>query len=147
MKTLEISAMTAPDIPKIHKLEALCFSSPWSEAALESELSNSHARFLVCKINGEIAGYLGSHFIFDECSITNVAVFPEFRRKSVASELINSLCALAKDSSITSIFLEVRKSNDAARRLYEKCGFSVCGERKSFYTAPLEDAYIMNIKL
>ena len=147
MKTLEISAMTRADIPKIHTLEALCFSSPWSEAALESELENEAARFIVCKIDGEVAGYVGSICVLDECSITNVAVFPEFRRQSVGSELINSLCTLAKNGGITNIFLEVRKSNDAARRLYEKCGFSVCGERKNFYTAPVEDAYIMNIKL
>lgn len=147
MKTLEISAMTSADIPKIHKLEALCFSSPWSEAALYDELENESARFLVCKIGDEVAGYVGSLCVLDECSITNVAVFPEFRRQSVGASLIKALCAIAKKEKITSIFLEVRKSNDAACKLYEKCGFSVCGERKNFYSAPTEDAYIMNIKL
>lgn len=147
MKNLEISKMCLEDIERICELERLCFSSPWSETALKDELENLNALFLACKIDGKVAGYIGSICVLDECSITNVAVFPEFRRMSVGNALVTSLCSLAKEKGITSIFLEVRKSNDAARALYEKCGFSVCGQRKNFYTAPNEDAYIMSIKL
>ena len=147
MNKLEISKMCLDDIPKICELENLCFSSPWSELALKDELENPYALFLVGKIDGRLAGYIGSICVLDECSITNVAIFPEFRKMGLGNELVSYLCRLATDNKITSIYLEVRKSNIAARRLYEKCGFSICGERKNFYTAPTEDAFIMNIKL
>lgn len=147
MENFEISKMCLSDIQKICELESLCFSSPWSEKALKDELENENALFIVCKMNGELAGYIGSICVLDECSITNVAVFPEFRRKSIGKELVTQLCAFAKERGAQSVYLEVRKSNAAARALYEKCGFTLCGERKNFYTAPTENAYIMNITL
>lgn len=140
---LEISKMQSSDTEKIAELEKICFSSPWSESALLEETQNENAHFLVCKKGNRVAGYIGCIFACDEGSITNVAVFPEFRKTGVASALITELCKHAQDNGVSTLFLEVRKSNFAAISLYEKCGFERVGERKNFYTAPTEDAIIM----
>ncbi len=140
---LEISKMLPSDASKIAELEKVCFSSPWSESALLDETQNQNAHFLVCKRDGQIAGYIGCIFACDEGSITNVAVFPEFRKMGVASALINALCQDAQNKGIHTLFLEVRKSNFAALSLYEKCSFEKVGERRNFYTSPTEDAIIM----
>lgn len=147
MNEFKILKMLSCDAEKIAELEKFCFSSPWSENALIEEIENPSAHFLVCKKGNEIIGYIGCIFVCDEGSITNVAVFPTHRKMGAASALIRALCADAKEKNITSLFLEVRKSNYAAISLYEKCGFSVVGERKNFYSAPTEDALIMKTDL
>jgi len=72
-------------------------------------------------------------------------VYKSARRCGVASRLLERLIEAVKSENASFLFLEVRKSNEAAIKLYEKFGFLVCGERKNFYTAPLEDAYIMKL--
>ena len=135
------------DIFAVYEIEKECFSSPWSQNGIKEELTNPLANFLVYKLDGRTVGYIGSHIVCDECSITNVAVLKDFRRKNIASTLIDALIEICKEKAVESIFLEVRKSNIAAQTLYLKKGFSPIGERKNFYTAPTEDALLMKFKL
>ena len=135
--------MTPEDTKVIAELEKVCFSHPWSEKALFDETENPNAVFLVYKRDGKILGYIGSVFVCGEANITNVAVFPEARKTGVATALISSLIQRAKQDNVGEIFLEVRRSNTSAQRLYKKCGFSVIGERRGFYSAPVEDAILM----
>lgn len=143
LKEPVVSAMTAKDIGQIAKIEKECFSTPWSEDSLREELDNENAFFLTAKIFGEVCGYIGTSIILDECYIANVAVKKEHRRKGIASLLISKAIETAKEKDCSFISLEVRKSNAPAIALYEKFGFSVCGERKNFYTDPDENALIM----
>ena len=135
--------MAEGDIPFVAELEKECFSSPWSEQGLFSELSNSQAYFFVLEAEGEIAAYMGMHIILDECYITNVAVKSSFRRRGFAEALVRNAVKVAEENSCYFITLEVRKSNEKAISLYSKCGFETLGERKDFYTEPKENAYIM----
>ncbi len=143
LKKPKIEPMTKNDIAEIAEIERLCFSSPWSENALSEELSNENAFFFCAKLFGEVCGYIGTNIILDECYIANIAVKPQQRRKGIASLLIEKATDLAKEKDCSFISLEVRKSNTAAIALYEKFGFSVCGERKNFYTDPDENGLIM----
>jgi len=140
---LRIEKMTSSHIGEIARLEAECFSSPWSEEGLKSELTNSFARFFVAFSGEEIAGYIGAHNVLGEVYITNVAVFKEFRRQGIALKLIENLLGTAKNENAEFVTLEVRKSNFSAISLYEKCGFQKVGERKNFYEKPIEDAILM----
>ena len=135
--------MAPDDVEIIAELERVCFSHPWSEKALLDEIENPNAVFLVYKKDNKILGYIGSIFVCGEANITNVAVFPEARKMGVATALISSLIQRARQNNIFEIFLEVRRSNASAQRLYEKCGFCVIGERRGFYSAPVEDAILM----
>lgn len=143
MEKLEIRKMTGEDIPFVARLEAECFSSPWSQQALEAELVNEKAYFQVALISGSLAAYMGMHIILDECYITNVAVSEDFRRRGIGEALVKNALSIAEKNKCCFITLEVRKSNEKAVALYEKCGFENMGERKDFYSSPKENAIIM----
>ncbi len=143
MTDFRIEKMTSSHIDEIASLEKECFSSPWSEDGLKSELTNNFARFFVAFCDNKIAGYIGSHNVLGEVYITNVAVFSEFRRKGVGKALVEYLVDAMKSENADFVTLEVRKSNSSAISLYEKCGFQKVGERRSFYEKPLEDAILM----
>ena len=140
---LAIEKMTVAHIEEIARLEKECFSSPWSEDGLKSELDNKFARFYVAFLDGQIAGYIGSHNVLGEVYITNVAVFPEFRRNGVGKALVELLVSEMKAENAEFVTLEVRESNLNAISLYEKCGFEKVGKRKAFYEKPREDGVLM----
>lgn len=140
---VKICPMAYEDVGSVAKIEKECFSEPWSEDGLRSELENGTARFFTAKIAGEIAGYIGMHIVLDECYIANVAVSKEFRRKGIAHTLLAYAEEKAKEEGCAFISLEVRVSNTPAIKLYEKRGYISQGERKNFYTDPVENALIM----
>ena len=140
---LAIEKMTVAHIEEIARLEKECFSSPWSKDGLNAELDNKFARFYVAFLDGQIAGYIGSHNVLGEVYITNVAVFPEFRRNGVSKALVELLVSEMKAENAEFVTLEVRESNLNAISLYEKCGFEKVGKRKDFYEKPREDAVLM----
>ena len=100
--------------------------------------------YLVCECTGEIAGYCGMWTVLGEGNITNIAVSPSYRRSGVAEALLKELERRARLKDVTVFFLEVRQSNEAAKRLYEKLGYSPIGVRKRFYEKPVEDAIVMS---
>lgn len=138
MSAAVIVPMAEAHLSALAELEAQCFSSPWSEEALREELGNPCAHFLTALCDGEVAGYLGCHHIGDEGFVTNIAVFPAFRRRGIARALVEA----ALGEPIASLSLEVRVSNDAAIALYESLGFVNMGRRPRFYSHPTEDAFI-----
>lgn len=144
---IHIIPMSEREIEGIVALEKECFSDPWSAPSLKEELANPNARFFAAVKNGEVLGYIGCILVCGEGSITNVAVSEGARRQGVASYLLEALIKALKAENAESIFLEVRTSNEAAQKLYEKFGFVICGERKDFYRNPLENAYIMKLSL
>ena len=144
---ISIVKMQSQHLSSLSEIEKACFSRAWSKEALESELDNENALFLVAENETEVLGYVGCIFVLGEGSITNVAVSPSFRRLGIGDALISSLVDNAKKMDAELIFLEVRKSNTAAQNLYKKHGFENCGMRKNFYRDPCEDAYIMRLLL
>ena len=144
---MNIVPMAEKHISGIALLEKECFSEPWSEEGLSSELTNSQARFFVCEEEGEVLGYMGMHIVLDECYIANVAVYPHHRRKGIGEALVKYCTDLAEKENCCFITLEVRKSNLGAIALYEKNGFLTVGERKDFYSHPKENGLIMTKEL
>ena len=87
---INIVPMGPEHIETLARLEQACFSSPWSFDALAGELSDPLAVFRVATVNGQVAGYVGMQHILDEGYICNIAVFPEYRRRGVATALVTS---------------------------------------------------------
>ena len=143
MSDLVIRPMEMRDVAAVAALEKACFSDPWSESSVHSELSNPLSLWLVAEKGGAVAGYIGSQSVLDAADMMNVAVVQKSRRGGVAEALIGSLIARLEEAGVRSLSLEVRVSNDAARALYEKLGFSEVGRRKNYYTKPKEDALIL----
>ena len=140
---MEIVNMNETHVAAIAQLEKLCFSDPWSENSISSELNNRLSYWLVAIEGGEVAGYIGSQSVLGESDMMNVAVHPDHRRKGIAEALVLALCADLKARDNVCLTLEVRASNEPAKALYEKLGFIQVGRRPNYYRNPKEDALIL----
>ena len=140
---MTITIMTALHVSQVAELEKLCFSDPWSEKSVASELENKLAYWLVAVEDDRVAGYVGSQTVCGETDMMKIAVHPDFRRRGVAESLVNALVEDLQKQESHSLTLEVRASNEAAQKLYEKLGFMQVGLRKNYYRNPKEDAYIL----
>ena len=138
-----IETMKSSHVAQIAELEKICFSDPWSEKSIASELNNELAFWLTAIEGDLVAGYIGSQTVIDETDMMNVAVHPDFRRKGIAEALVNALIEALKSRGSRCLTLEVRASNEPAIMLYEKLGFSQIGRRKNYYRNPREDALIL----
>jgi [ribosomal protein S18]-alanine N-acetyltransferase len=170
MSEIRIRLATEEDIDAMTELDATCFSSPWSRASFEAELTtNQLAWYLVAEelvpkgeaveaveevedeLNPEgeddgvglIIGYAGLWAIEDEGHITNVAVHPDYRRMHLGHILVEMLIDQTQQEGLKRFTLEVRVSNHAAIALYEQFGFVSAGLRKGYYEDNNEDAMIM----
>ena len=139
-----IRNMTLGDIQAAVEIENKCFSQPWSEKSFKDSIARDDTIFLVCE-EKEVTGYIGMYICYDEASITNVAVSPEYRKKGYGEKLVIAAKEAAKAAGAASILLEVRVSNELAISLYKKKGFEELGIRKKFYEHPVEDAIIMKV--
>ena len=142
---IKIVPMTADHLEELEKLERICFSRPWSRKMLAEELENQCAAFLVAEdaVTGKVVGYAGLLVVADEGYITNVAVFPEYRRQGIAAQIIQVFINFALGNHLAFLTLEVRPSNTAAIALYQGFGFEEVGRRKNYYDLPKEDALIL----
>ena len=129
----------------IADIEKECFSSPWSVNQIAEEIVKENVVFLSAEINNVLCGYVSGQLILDEFYISNIAVTNAFRGRGVASLLLDKLINELQNKVCSFVTLEVRESNNSARRLYEKFGFSNLGIRKDFYSAPKENACIYTL--
>lgn len=139
-----IRKMEEKDIETVYNIEKDAFSLPWSKGAFANSLDDEFQLFFVAEEEGHIAGYVGIMTVCKEVNITNIAVDKEKRRQGIANKLMDYVIQYARDNKDDIIYLEVRKSNEKAQKLYEKVGFEIIGERKNFYTKPVEDAILMS---
>lgn len=142
-----IRKMTLQDAPAIADLEKLCFSDPWSEKSIASEVNNPLSYWLVAEDTGEIAGYVGSQSVLDAADMMNLAVNPDYRRKGIGMALVDALIHHLMENNVIALLLEVRVSNLPAIALYEKLGFVQVGRRPKYYHNPREDALILRKEL
>ena len=138
-----LETMNAAHVAQIAALEKICFSDPWSERSIASELDNKLAFWLVATEGETVAGYIGSQTVMEESDMMNVAVHPDFRRQGIAEALVSGLVEHLKAMGSHCLTLEVRASNAPAIALYEKLGFAEIGRRKNYYRNPREDALIL----
>ena len=101
----------------------------------------------MARSGNKIVGYICANQVLDEGHILNVTVHPEHRGQGMAAELLRYMIGILAERACKVIFLEVRISNEAALRMYEKAGFRIIAVRKGYYTSPDEDAVIMALHL
>lgn len=142
-----IVSMNADHVPQIAALERLCFSDPWSEASIASELDNPLSYWLVAEENGVVLGYIGSQSCPPESDVMNVAVAPQARRRGLAGNLLCTLMEVLHSRGMESLTLEVRAGNAPAIALYDSLGFRQVGRRPKYYVNPTEDALILRKEL
>ena len=140
---IRILQMTAQQVSQVAALEKRCFSDPWSENSVASELENPLSLWLVAMDGERLAGYVGSQTVLGESDMMNVAVDEDYRRQGIGKMLIEALVEQLKARESHCLTLEVRDSNTPARNLYASLGFSEIGRRKNYYRNPKEDALIL----
>ena len=144
MENIIISDATTELVPQIAELEEQCFSLPWTEAQLISQLPDERHEFIAAlDENGRVAGYVGMMFVLDEGYISNVAVDSSLRRRGIGDALIAEMHSRAQQRGLAFVTLEVRESNAPAIALYAKHGYVRVGERKNYYDFPSENAILM----
>jgi ribosomal-protein-alanine N-acetyltransferase len=142
--TPRIEAMRIEDLPAVQAIEQASFTTPWPPHAYRSELeTNRLARYLVVRAGDEVVGYGGLWLMVDEAHITTFAIHPAWRRRRLGERLLLAMLDIAREQHAREATLEVRLSNLAARRLYEKYGFRPVGLRPNYYSDDREDALIM----
>lgn len=137
--------MKREDIPSIMILEKKLFSTAWKEEMFIEEIEKQYA--YVLEIKNNIIGYVCGWKLFDEFNITNIAIASNFQRNGFGEALVQFLMSKLLDEKCFKYFLEVRESNHAAIKLYEKMGFIVIGSRKQYYHSPEEDAMVLGVNL
>lgn len=144
---MTVERMNATHVPQIAQLEKLCFSDPWSEQSIASELENRLSDWFVALEDGQVVGYVGSQTVIDGSDMMNIAVHPDHRRRGIAQALVEALETCLRNRGSKMLLLEVRDSNAPAITLYEKLGFLQVGLRKNYYRNPKEDARILRKEL
>ena len=140
---MKIIPMNESHVAQVAALEKQCFSDPWSENSVASELENPLSLWLIAEEDGAVCGYVGSQTVLDETDMMNIAVHPDCRRKGIAAALIAELVSRLKARGSRVLRLEVRESNFSAIALYEALGFTQLGLRKNYYRNPKENALIL----
>lgn len=138
-----INLMKEDDIDGVLDISSLSFSVSWSRDSYIEELNNPIAKYFVAKADNKVIGFAGTWIVLDEAHITNIAIHPNYRKKGIASKLLMELITHCRNTGCIAYTLEVRSSNKAARRLYEKYSFKEAGVRKGYYEDNKEDAVLM----
>lgn len=133
------------DLDGVLEVEAQSFTNPWTREMYSWELQNrSVCHVLVVRTDDcPVAGFCAFWLVFDEIHINNLAVRPQLRQQGIGTALLHHVLAEARCLGARRATLEVRASNDQARRLYQRLGFYVAGTRRNYYTNPVEDALIL----
>lgn len=143
LASLRLVPLAAEHLEAVLEVERASQGSPWSEASFRNELDHQEGLFLVALLQGKPVGYGGIWIISDEAHVVNIAVHPDHRRGGIGWKLMIELLLRAQEKGATCSTLEVRESNDAAIRMYERLGYERCGVRKNYYPDNKEAAVIM----
>jgi ribosomal-protein-alanine N-acetyltransferase len=135
--------MKEDDIPPVLEIEEISFAAPWSEKDFLNELYNKSALTKVAAFEDNIIGYICMNFHLHESQILNLAVHPDFRRRGVATILMDEAIRELRKRRCVFMYLKVRVSNTGAQKFYELLGFKVESVRKKYYADPDEDALVM----
>jgi len=141
-----IQDLRPEDISAVLTIEKASFTTPWSEILFMNEIFKPRSLPKAGMIGEKLVGYICANYLLEEGHILNVTVHSDFRKQGIASRLVQYMIKLLRKEGCRTIFLEVRISNEAALRMYQKAGFIEIAKRKAYYTLPIEDAVIMTLQ-
>lgn len=145
-----LTTMTVADLDRVLAIEAMAYSHPWTRGNFIDSLAAGYLAWLRLDAEGRCMGYCVAMPGFEEMHLLNLTVAPAMQRRGHARAMLRSLCAACREQSRPMLWLEVRKGNAAARRLYERFGFETVGLRRDYYPADegrREDAVVMRMEL
>jgi ribosomal-protein-alanine N-acetyltransferase len=141
-----IEPMASPgDLDAVLAIEQESFTNPWTREMYLAEIENRGVSycFVVRDAAGAVIGFCSFWRVLDEMHINNVAVTPAHRGAGVGTALMREVLRQGAQLGARRATLEVRRSNEEARRLYERLGFTIAGVRRGYYSNPVEDALVL----
>ena len=120
-----IAKMNEAHVAEVAALEAHCFSEPWSEKSVASELTNPLSLWLVALEGENVIGYVGSQTVMGWTDMMNVAVHPDHRRRGVGKALVRELHQIAGERLAgggEENIIMYTCANENATGFYEKLG-------------------------
>jgi len=145
----ELREMTEKDLPMVMEIERRCFIHPWAEKDFMYEMTgNKFANTWVLELSNpslglkHVCGFVDWWITFDTGTICQIAVHPDIQREGLGSMMMKEVLKEAKIKKVTSLTLEVRKSNEKAINFYKKFGFEVSHTKEGYYDNG-EDALYM----
>ncbi len=142
---LTLRDMEYGDVETVMRIEHSIYPYPWTAGNFIDSLDSGYA-CLVAELDGMLVGYAVLMPSVDEAHLLTIGIAGEHQRKGMGEEILKRMMAMAHDSGIQRIILEVRPSNTPALALYRKCGFQQIGLRRGYYPADndsREDAIVM----
>jgi ribosomal-protein-alanine N-acetyltransferase len=131
------------DLKAVHRIEVESYSVPWSLATFRNLVDRPDTDMIAADAGGRVVGYVISWFVVDQGELGNIAVATTWRRRGIGRLLVEAALDRARSRGIREVYLEVRRSNTGAQRLYREFGFSKVGVRRGYYVEPFEDALVM----
>ncbi|OQY40286.1 MAG: ribosomal-protein-alanine N-acetyltransferase [Candidatus Cloacimonetes bacterium 4572_65] len=155
---LQIRKIEVADLELLVEIEQELFPNPWSKDMFLDEISRkenfsieidgierSGRHSYLLEYSGEVIGFFFGWAVLDEYSIMNIGIRKSYQHLGLGSFLLQKQLSMALDLKCRYIYLEVRKSNESAIKLYEKYNFERVALRKDYYSSPQEDAIVMKL--
>lgn len=142
---VEVRTLTTADLPQVLEIERAAYDFPWSEGVFRDCMRVGYRCLAASDLAGNVLGYGLLSVAAGEAHVLNLCVGPLYRRRGVATTLLEHMGRLARREFADCLLLEVRPSNTAALALYRRHGFERIGVRKRYYPAPdgREDALLL----
>lgn len=141
---VDLVAMRRRHLRQVLRIESQVYPRPWSAALFLQEMTRKTDRaYLIARYDSQVIGYAGIMLAPPEAHVTTIAVDPVWHRNHIGTRLMLGLIDAATARGCRSVSLEVRKSNVAAQRMYERFGFRPVGVRRGYYVETGEDAIVM----
>lgn len=143
-----IYSLQPSDLAAAYRIEQRSHAFPWSEKTFASNQGERYFN-LRLDVDGEMAAFAVTQVVLDEATLFNIAVSPDHQRRGLGRALLEHLISELEKRAVTTLWLEVRASNQAAIALYESLGFNEVTVRKNYYPAKdgQEDAIVMALPL
>ena len=145
---IELRPMREADLPAVIAIENTIYAFPWTQGNFHDSLAAGYNCWAYMR-DGELIGYAVLMHAADEAHLLNLSIAANCQRQGYGSRLLRRVCELARGEGARLLFLEVRPSNAAALRLYERHGFERIGLRREYYPAHAgrEDALVLSLPL
>jgi len=142
-EAVDVRPMRPEDLRGVMAIENQAYSVPWSRATFDGLIDRHDADVFVATAYGRVVGYAVCWAVIDQAELGNIAVAAPWRRRGVASRLLEAVLERQRERGVKQVYLEVRATNRAAQKLYERFGFEPVGHRAAYYSQPTEDALVM----
>jgi [ribosomal protein S18]-alanine N-acetyltransferase len=149
---IRLRPMQLEDVEQVYAIDVQSFSLPWSERSYRFEINEnlaSHpwvAEAVSAQGQRQVVGMIVAWIILDEVHIATIATHPGFRRQGIARRLLAQALDEGAKAGAVKAFLEVRRSNLGAQKLYQDFGFVETGIRPRYYLDTHEDALLMTLE-